>query len=161
MTHETPLQMRLPEDNQDSLPESGSPETDPVCLQRPHCVLIVDDDPIFCSIAETYFNGLGASQVILAADGAVGTSLFLQSEQSIDFILLDLNMPHVDGVEVLQFLNQRAFKAPILIVSGAEENLVFAANALAKAYSLNIVGALSKPLDTAVLDNLFSPASAN
>jgi EAL domain-containing protein (putative c-di-GMP-specific phosphodiesterase class I)/ActR/RegA family two-component response regulator len=69
-------------------------------------------------------------------------------------IALDLLMPEMDGVEVLRLLAERRCRAMIIITSGVGSRVLDAAHRSAEAYSLNIVGVLSKPFKLAALRDL-------
>ena len=62
-------------------------------------------------------------------------------------VVLDLDMPQVDGVETLRWLSQQAFSGHLVIVSGHDISIVHAARELARAQGLQVAEALTKPLD--------------
>ena len=82
-------------------------------------VLIVDDDE---AVRTTLYkvirsNGLDAE---MASGG--GQALELISKTHYDLILLDVNMPGMDGFTMVQKLRSRGIKTPIIIVSGRKED---------------------------------------
>lgn len=82
-------------------------------------VLIVDDDE---AVRTTLYkvirsNGLDAE---MASGGE--QALDLISKTHYDLILLDVNMPGVDGFTMVQKLRSRGIKTPIIIVSGRKED---------------------------------------
>jgi DNA-binding response OmpR family regulator len=82
-------------------------------------VLIVDDDE---AVRTTLYkvirsNGLDAE---MASGG--GQALELISKTHYDLILLDVNMPGMDGFSLVQKLRSRGIKTPIIIVSGRKED---------------------------------------
>ena len=82
-------------------------------------VLIVDDDE---SVQTTLYkvirsNGLNAE---IASGGE--EALVLASRKHYDLILLDVNMPGMDGFQVVQQLRSRDIRTPIIIVSGRQED---------------------------------------
>ncbi len=62
-------------------------------------------------------------------------------------IILDLNMPGMDGIEVMRRLAKTNRKLPLVLVSGYDSGVLHSAEQLAKAYSLNIIATLSKPFN--------------
>jgi DNA-binding response OmpR family regulator len=58
-------------------------------------------------------------QVRLAADGQAAVDSFL--EEAPDIAILDLNMPRLDGTEVLRFLRSVTDDLPILVLSARNE----------------------------------------
>lgn len=82
-------------------------------------VLIVDDDE---AVRTTLYkvirsNGLDAE---MASGGE--QALDLISKTHYDLILLDVNMPGMDGFTLVQKLRSRGIKTPIIIVSGRKED---------------------------------------
>lgn len=75
-----------------------------------------------------------------------------------DLVILDLAMPNVDGIELLQFLAEEHCQAPILLMSGLDPGMRESALRLGRAYRLNMAGILAKPVRAAELrqrlDNL-------
>jgi two-component system nitrogen regulation response regulator NtrX len=79
-------------------------------------VLVVDDVP---AMAEQYAYDLkrvGGYSTTVAAGG--NEALELISREPIDCIVLDLEMPVVDGFEVLRRLQQRAIETPVIVYTG-------------------------------------------
>lgn len=75
-----------------------------------------------------------------------------------DLVILDLAMPNVDGVELLQLLAEEHCRALILLMSGLAPGMREAALRLGRAYRLNMAGIVAKPTRAAelreLLDNL-------
>lgn len=81
-------------------------------------VLCVEDEPL---ISKMYKKGLrvAGAEVISAVDGCDGLSAL--EIQNIDIILLDLEMPNLNGFEVLQKLRKdpRFYKIPVIVLSNS------------------------------------------
>ena len=78
-------------------------------------ILVIDDDP---GVRETFSLALDESryEVISAANGQAGLELARMYDP--DLILLDLNMPGMNGVETLRHLNSTCPDVPVYIVTG-------------------------------------------
>lgn len=122
-------------------------------------VLVVDDDPILRAIAERHFKKRGYQNVMSAVDGADALMTIDNSPQDPDFLLCDLNMPNMDGIQFLRHLEQRKFGGAIAILSGEDQSIVALAESLAKSHKLNVVGKLQKPLKAEMLDELITAAT--
>jgi EAL domain-containing protein (putative c-di-GMP-specific phosphodiesterase class I) len=61
-------------------------------------------------------------------------------------LILDLNMPEMDGVEVMRRLAETGCTPPLILVSGYDSGVLHSAEQLAKAHSLDIIATLGKPL---------------
>lgn len=66
----------------------------------PHHLLVIDDEPFIGRIVRMQFER-GPYKVSVAGDGKSGLD-FLSQHADVDVILLDLNMPGVTGIEVLE-----------------------------------------------------------
>lgn len=85
-------------------------------------VLVVDDDPMIARSIERVLHGL--CHVIHASDGyQAGIFLVLCRPQ---LIFLDLQMPKVDGVLLLQFMrkNEALKETPVCLITGAHFELI-------------------------------------
>ena len=78
-------------------------------------VLIVDDEQPICQSLKGIFQDEGY-EVSLAPDGP--SALKLVDEESPDLVLLDIWMPGMDGLEVLEALKQRRPDLPVVMISG-------------------------------------------
>jgi len=121
--------------------------------------LIVDDDPILCALAESFFRGRGAVEVQTAANGKEALDFLHENAKRIDFILIDLNMPEIDGVQFLRYLEKSGYEGPFAILSGEQSAVLKTAQSLAKSYNLNMLGALAKPFDPNALNALIDNAA--
>ncbi|MTI10495.1 response regulator [Curvivirga aplysinae] len=59
--------------------------------------------------------------------------------------VLDIVMPDVDGIELVQALGDEHPNIPVVLMSGYADSYLDAASILGKAHGVNIVGQLSKP----------------
>jgi two-component system chemotaxis response regulator CheY len=91
-------------------------------------ILVVDDlEAMRLSICDI-LSHLGFTNVIAAQDGQ--QALELVREDSVDFLITDLDMPAMDGIELLRTIrSDDALKhLPVLFITGdAEKNSIVAA----------------------------------
>ncbi len=80
-------------------------------------ILIVDDEPLIRQLGRELLEGYGY-RVIETVDGQAALDLYRQSSDSIDLIVLDLNMPKMDGSQFLAELRDVDRDVPVLIASG-------------------------------------------
>src|ERR1700751_2909831 len=80
--------------------------------------LVAEDNPALGIFLKRGLEA-GGHEVRLAADGQEAVDTFL--EQTPDLVILDLNMPRLDGTEVLRFFRSVNEDLPILILSGRNE----------------------------------------
>ncbi len=81
-------------------------------------ILIVDDEPINVDLLRRLLERAGFSRVESTNDARQAVDLYVKFRP--DLILLDLHMPHRDGLEVMDELNQiaEASYLPILMLTG-------------------------------------------
>ena len=79
-------------------------------------ILIIDDDRELLKMLRSYFE-IKKYEVITAEDGAEGIR---RAEQDPDIILLDVNMPMVDGIEVCRRIRAKV-SCPILFLTARVE----------------------------------------
>ena len=101
-----------------------------------------------------FFQKRGAEYVMTAVNGHHGLQVVDQRNNDIDFILCDLNMPEMDGIQFLRHLRDRNFRGQIAILSGEKAAVIKTAESLAQAHKLNVVGALGKPIKINELEEL-------
>jgi two-component system nitrogen regulation response regulator NtrX len=77
-------------------------------------ILIVDDDLSVCQILKRILSGAGY-EVIEAQDGSSGWALFEQNQ--IDLVLLDLQLPDEDGIELAGRMIQKNSAIPVVLIS--------------------------------------------
>ncbi len=81
-------------------------------------VLIVEDDPAIVRFLE---RGLAAHghQAIAADNGHDG--VIMAADESVDFVLLDIMLPGMDGQEVLRRIRARRPNLPVLMLTARDE----------------------------------------
>ncbi|MCB1493023.1 MAG: EAL domain-containing response regulator [Rhodobiaceae bacterium] len=125
-------------------------------MLNPKVVLTVDDDPLVHLMVEAFFRNNGAQEIITASDGADGLRKLDGREADIDLIVVDLNMPDIDGLQFLRHLMERRFRKPVIIASGENSDIVRAAYNLAESHNLNIAGRINKPIRADVLAEILA-----
>ncbi len=89
------------------MPPNLSP-TETTLSSRPSHILIIDDEPEIAESLADYLVKKQSFQVSLAVDGQAGID-FLQAsvegrEAEVDLVLLDMRMPHLSGLDVLNWI---------------------------------------------------------
>jgi DNA-binding response OmpR family regulator len=106
-------------------------------LMKP-CILIVDDEPnvrlTYRAILET--DGF---EVREASDG--GAALREMGDKDFDLAILDMRMPGIDGLELLERMGERRIQTPVVIIT-ANGNIPHAVLAM----KLGAIDFLEKPL---------------
>ncbi|MGB4361068.1 MAG: HD domain-containing phosphohydrolase [Rhodoferax sp.] len=77
---------------------------------RTECILIVDDEPANLKLLDKMLGGQGYQNLVLVADPREVIDRYRKARP--DLILLDINMPHLDGYQVMAQL--KALNDPLL-----------------------------------------------
>ncbi len=109
-------------------------------------VLVVEDSVSQREYMRQLCIAAGVSDISEAQNGHVALEMLQQREKHFDLILCDLEMPDMDGIELLHQLSHIDVGSAIAIVSGREANLIASVELMAKADGLNVVGSLTKPV---------------
>ncbi len=107
-------------------------------------VLITDDDQFMRSLLQRVLGTLGVNQIAMANDGQGALDWLDRPENRADIILLDLNMPGMDGLETLRHLAVRDQPPALVLVSGEDSRVLSTARELATAHKLRVLGTVSK-----------------
>lgn len=81
-------------------------------------VLIVDDEPSIVTLLTFNLEKEGY-QVTSATDGMEGYELALN--HSFDFLILDVMLPNLDGIEITKKLRQEKIETPILVLTAKDD----------------------------------------
>jgi CheY-like chemotaxis protein len=83
-------------------------------------VLVVDDDEVVRSLTCQMLEEAGY-EVLVAADGLEAIETFNDSPASVDMVLLDMTMPHMDGRTTFEKLRALRDDIPVIVSSGFNE----------------------------------------
>jgi PAS domain S-box-containing protein len=131
-----------------------SADTDAPGLQaRPRRLLVLDDDPMVAKVLGIAAGRLGF-EVAMTSDAPA----FLEraSTWAPSHVAIDLAMPGMDGVRVLDKLAEAGCDARVIIASGADADQINAALDHARAKGLPVAGALAKPFSMGTLRELLT-----
>jgi len=114
-------------------------------------ILIVDDDSFQRTVVTKVLNLLGVIQVASVADGHAAE---LRLGEGWDLLILDLNMPGMDGIEFLNVLADHALKPALIFFSGEDLRLLEVAEDLARDLGIRVIGSISKPINRSKIEAL-------
>ena len=112
-------------------------------------LLIVEDDPIIRDGMSEYLSEWGY-HVIEARDGREALSLF---NKDIKVVLLDIQLPFMNGLDVLKEISKRKLKTKVIFLSGFQE-FSYAKEAV----TYGAVDYLLKPVSVEELENAINRA---
>ena len=116
-------------------------------------VLIVEDSPVMREMLILAFRSRPFVDIDQAGDGMAGIKAIRAAEQPYDLILLDLNMPVMDGMKFLAHLSNEANARDAVVAVVTTEN---SAKAEAQARALGARFYLRKPVTRRVVDEVLA-----
>ena len=120
-------------------------------------LLLIDDEPSLAQFLASAAEESGFDPVITGHDEEFRQSFL---ERTPDMVALDLGMPGMDGVELIRFLAEQDYDAPVLIVSGFDRRVLESAFRLGEALGLTMVGPIEKPVRFEALEEMLSRLKA-
>ena len=106
-------------------------------------ILIVDDSEVIKNFIEKLFNN--EYEILVASDGMEAINIIREGKyNNLVGMFLDLNMPNVNGFQVLDFFKENNLfeKIPVSIITGVGSD-----DLVAKAYQYPIIDVLRKPFN--------------
>lgn len=83
-------------------------------------ILVVDDEPSIVTLLKFNLEKSGFD-VLTATTG--GEALETIERQAVDFIILDLMLPEMDGLEVCRMIRQKSISTPILMLTAKDDEI--------------------------------------
>jgi EAL domain-containing protein (putative c-di-GMP-specific phosphodiesterase class I)/FixJ family two-component response regulator len=117
-------------------------------------VMVVEDHGFQRRMALRLLGELGVRAPLEAADGAAALSLLDSTGAIPDVILVDLDMPGMDGIEFIGHVAQRRLARAVALVSALDPALLNTVQMMARAYGLYVLGSIEKPLSGDKLEAL-------
>lgn len=114
-------------------------------MDQPARVLFADDDPILREFAQVHLGTEGGA-ILTAEDGL--DCLDVLEREAVDILLLDLQMPRLDGFDVLKRLraDDRFAHLPVIVVTGRED-----VTAIDQAFEAGATSFIVKPINWRLL----------
>lgn len=101
-------------------------------------------------------NNLGARNVVEAVDGRAALEVFQNRILPIDICIVDLNMPGMDGMELIRHLAEANSRVSMILASALDRTLIASVETMVKAYGITLLGAIEKPATIEKLQNLIN-----
>ncbi|TNE61640.1 MAG: EAL domain-containing protein [Alphaproteobacteria bacterium] len=111
-------------------------------------ILVVDDSATMRELLMQYLRT--GDYMVAGAENGLQALEVLKTEQY-DYIVTDLMMPDMDGFQLIRAISDLDWDPGIVLMTQQDSRSLAAAKELALAYSINLLGTLSKPIDKAAL----------
>lgn len=113
-------------------------------------VLVADDSVTQRMHAQGLCADLGLTDVQGATDGRDALKILLAHK--VDVALIDLEMPIMDGIELLRSIAQEKCVKSVIILSAKDPILIASVGTMAEADGLHVLGTFQKPLQRDLLE---------
>lgn len=119
--------------------------------------MVVDDSPSMRFECRRILQEIGFTNILLAENGQQALDQLMQG-QLIDFLLTDLNMPVLDGVELLDAV-EKSFSGKLYVgvMSGLDSSLLSSVREIVSGSELELVAILPKPITSDCLFRALKP----
>ena len=120
----------------------AAPAPQPQAAPKDKAILVVDDSNLIRGFVQKVFND--EYDVVEANDGLEAINIINSNPNRMVGMLLDLNMPNVNGFQVLEYFKQHDLfkKVPVSIITGDD-----AKNTVERAFEYPIIDVLAKPFN--------------
>lgn len=110
-------------------------------------ILVVDDSTVQRQHAVSLLQAMGVSSLTEAGNGQEALALLTNAATLPALMILDLEMPGMDGVELLQHMQRQSIHIPVVILSSREESLLSSIDAMVKKTNMRVLAIVAKPLN--------------
>lgn len=115
-------------------------------------IFIIDDEQQTADMLSEFIQLMGYQTKIYTQ----AKTFFLENKQLNEhsLLILDLNMPEMDGIEVIRLMAEKKCQLPLILISGYDTGILHSAEQLAQAHSLEIIATLTKPIPFETLKSI-------
>lgn len=116
--------------------------------------LAVEDHEFQLGVLMRMLEGLGAARVSGATDGKAALGIVMARDPVVDIVVSDLDMPGMDGMEFMRHLGEAGIPVSIILASVHHRPLLASVEVMTRAYGVNVLGIIEKPITPAKLEAL-------
>ncbi len=109
-------------------------------------VMVVEDHGFQRRVALRLLTELGVRQTLESADGLHALDVLRPLKTPPDVVLVDLDMPGMDGIECIGHIAHERLARAVVVVSALDPALLNTVQTMARAYGLRVLGSVEKPL---------------
>jgi len=119
-------------------------------------VMVVEDHDFQRRTVARMLRSLDAREVLEAGDGKQALAL-IQGGAPVDLMVCDLNMPEMDGMELIRHVAGMNLAVSFIISSAQELQVLTSVEKMAKEYGVRTLGVIEKPVTLDRLKEMIAP----
>lgn len=116
--------------------------------------LLIDDDQFMLTSLGKLLESIGVGQVQKTDSAQEALRFIANRNNHFDIIITDLNMPQMDGIQLLRHLSGLGSDFGVILISGEDPRLLESVRSLGEQQQLSIIGTISKPVSRSALEQL-------
>lgn len=110
--------------------------------------LVVDDAESMLGVISATLADLGLKSCTTTSSSLTALQWLKDTKNNFHVVFIDLNMPDMDGIELINELDKINFPGGIVIISRLDQKIIDLAGETTKNHRLHLIGCISKPITT-------------
>ena len=123
------------------------------CFMDIHA-LVVDDSRAILDVMDAMLEDLNVGRTHCCNSGAEALHVIETQLDHFNMCFIDLNMPGVDGMDLIRHLGEKQFGGAVVIVSAMDDRVIALAADIARMHQVYLGGCLAKPVDEKKLSSV-------
>lgn len=115
--------------------------------------IIVDDSKSIRVVLDAILNQFGVKSIAHCGTGLEALNMINGRPDYYELLFVDLNMPEMDGMELIRRLGNQNYKGSIVIISGMEVRVINLASEIARQNKVHLLGNIVKPIKVDELEH--------
>ncbi|MBE0366768.1 EAL domain-containing response regulator [Pseudoalteromonas sp. MMG013] len=117
-------------------------------------IMVVDDSQAILMVMQAILTELGIADITCCNNAKQALQNVQQAPFQYDAIFTDLNMPDMDGMELIRQLGELKFSGGVAIISEMDNKVIDLAANLARQCNAHLIGNITKPVQLSEVDRL-------
>jgi EAL domain-containing protein (putative c-di-GMP-specific phosphodiesterase class I)/FixJ family two-component response regulator len=106
----------------------------------------VDDSEAIRIVMDAILQDMAIGDVHTCSSGESTLKSIKSRPDYFDLLFVDLNMPNMDGMELIRLLGDYNYKGGIIIASGMDKRVINLASDIARQNQVHLIGSIHKPI---------------